>query len=121
MPGRDSQQRQSRPIRRAPVLLPVPQRVHADSHGPSARLLSESHEAPERNDVASLDRSIHDAFALATLEGARKVVCGQFSGLAHGCSPMYSRYSSISLAVAFLALMIRTVSASRCVHTTTIT
>ena len=52
MPCRDPEQRDSRPVRLDSVLLPIAERVDADSEGCGELLLRKIDEATKRGDIA---------------------------------------------------------------------
>lgn len=53
MPRGDSQERQSRPFRSAPVLLPIAERVDADTDGLSKLRLRKTNECSQSSNIAT--------------------------------------------------------------------
>ena len=64
MPCRDPEQRDSRPVRLDPVLLPIAERVDADSEGRGELFLRKADEATKRGDIARFQASRDDSLPL---------------------------------------------------------
>jgi hypothetical protein len=80
----DSQQSKCRPLGRAPALLPIPERMNADAHGPSETSLGQANETPEGCDVGTrFEAPLHEAFANTRRNGASNLPWGQLGDASH--------------------------------------
>ena len=83
MACRDPKERESRAFGHSAPLLPVAERVHADTERDRERLLRKTSEAPEGRDVISaLELASHEAIAQAPWDGAREVGVRQLANVA---------------------------------------
>ncbi len=85
MPGSDPEQRDRRPVRPTPTLLPVSEGVDADADGAREALLREPEEVSERDDVgARLDLASEESAPHAGGHGACELISREFGDVGHG-------------------------------------
>lgn len=110
MPRGDAEQGERRALRGPAILLPVSERVHADTERLGEPSLREANETPQRGDISRRQLTAHDAGPLFSSESTCEVGSGELSAFLHEFFSMYSAYSARSFSLAHRALMMRTVS-----------
>ncbi len=89
VPCCDPQQRKGRPLGASPTLLPIPQRVNADTQRLRELLLCQASKPTESDDIFFwIDSAANDTFPLPSWNSARKILIGQLSNVVnHGYHP----------------------------------
>jgi hypothetical protein len=83
--GRNPEQRDCRPVRATPTLLPVSERVDADADHAREALLREPEEVSERHDVgARLDLASEESAPNPGGHGACELISREFGNVGHG-------------------------------------
>ncbi len=82
----DAQQRERGTFWSASILLPVAERVNADTHGSSEAGLGQTDESSQGGDViARFESALDQAFADASWNGPCELLCGELGDVSHVC------------------------------------
>lgn len=88
MTSRDTQKSKRRAFRIPPVLLPVPQSVHANAKRLGKLLLRQSDKPAESRNIARLQLTTDDALTLAAHHAASELLLCEFGEVSHVISSL---------------------------------
>lgn len=90
MPRGDAKQSERWAFGHPSILLPVAERVHADTERLGESGLREADEPSQRGDISRRKLTTHDAGALVSTEGTCEVVSSELGAIFHAFFSMYS-------------------------------